>query len=148
MADQLRTEALASERLTAGAVFTVVGTENPQRVVVERKPNAFVLRRLVGDEPLVTTNDYRLLNVSEHGSMPMLMQTSCSRFDTLSQLFARHRVTVDVIDSELLYALTDSRIRQTITAQQMFFRAREKFVRLFAPRDLVCNDGSGDPQHG
>lgn len=131
---------LASERLTAGALFTVVGTENPQRVVVERKPSAFVLRRPVGDESLVTTNDYRLLNVSEHGSVPMLMQTSCSRFDTLSQLFAKHRATESVTDSQLLYALTDPRIRQTITAQHMIFRPREKFVRLFAPRDLVCND--------
>ena len=134
-------EWLASERLTAGALFTVVGTENHQRVVVERKPSAFVLRRPIGDEPLVATNDYRLLNASEQGSMPMLLQTSCSRFEALSQLFSKHRATEEIADSQLLYALTDPRIRQTITAQHMIFRPREKYSRLFAPRGLVCEDG-------
>ncbi len=134
---------LAAERLTAGALFTVVGTENSQRVVVERKPSAFVLRRPVGDEPLVTTNDYRLLNASEHGSIEMLLQTSCSRFDSLSQLFAKHLVTDEIGDSELLYVLTDPRIKQTITAQHMIFRPREMLSRLFAPRGLLCEDGCG-----
>ncbi|MCX7421071.1 MAG: C45 family autoproteolytic acyltransferase/hydrolase [Planctomycetia bacterium] len=132
---------LASERLMAGALFTVVGTENIQRVVVERKPSAFVLRRPVGDEPLVTTNDYRMLNASEHGSMEVLLQTSCSRFDVLSKLFAKHRVTDEVLDAQLLYALTDPRVRQTITAQHMIFRPREMLSRLFAPRELVREDG-------
>lgn len=135
-------EWLASERLTAGALFTVVGTENHQRVVVERKPSAFVVRRPIGDEPLVATNDYRLLNASEQGSMQMLLQTSCSRFDVLSQLFLKHRATDEIADSHLLYALTDPRIRQTITAQHMIFRPREKSSRLFAPRGLVCEDGA------
>lgn len=134
---------LASERLMAGALFTVVGTENHERVVVERKPSAFVLRHPVGDEPLVTTNDYRLLNSSEHGSVELLLQTSCARFDALSQLFANHRATGEVGDSELLYALTDPRVQQTITAQHMIFRPREMLSRLFAPRELVCEDGCG-----
>lgn len=132
---------LASERLTAGALFTVVGTENHQRVVVERKPSAFVLRRPIADEPLVTTNDYRLLNASKDGSIEMLLQTSCSRFDALNQLFAKHDATDEVGDSQLLYALTDSRVQQTITAQHMIFRPRKMLSRLFAPRGLVCEDG-------
>lgn len=132
---------LASERLTAGALFTVVGTENHQRVVVERKPSAFVLRHPIADEPLVTTNDYRLLNASKDGSIEMLLQTSCSRFDALSQLFAKHHATDEVGDSQLLYALTDSRVQQTITAQHMIFRPRKMLSRLFAPRGLVCEDG-------
>ncbi len=134
---------LASERLTAGALFTVVGTQNCQRVVVERKPSAFVLRRPITDEPLVATNDYRLLNASEHGSIEMLLQTSCSRFDSLCQLFAKHRAADEIRDSELLYALTDPRVRQTITAQHMIFRPREMLSRLFAPRGLLCEDGCG-----
>jgi hypothetical protein len=125
---------LASERLMAGALFTVVGTENHQRVVVERRPTAFVFRRPVGDEPLVTTNDYRLLNATAHGSMQMLLQTSCSRFEAVSQLFAKHRATNEICDAELLYALTDPRVRQTITAQHMIFRPREMLSRLFVPR--------------
>ena len=132
---------LASERLTAGALFTVVGNENHQRVVVERKPSAFVLRHPIADEPLVTTNDYRLLNASKDGSIEMLLQTSCSRFDALSQFFAKHHAADEVGDSQLLYALTDSRVQQTITAQHMIFRPRKMLSRLFAPRGLVCEDG-------
>jgi hypothetical protein len=128
---------LSREKLAAGALFTVAGTENDQRVVVERTPTEFALRRPNGDEPLVTTNDFRLLGKSATHSDHELLATSCSRFDSLCRFFGSHRPSDSVEDTRLLYALTEPSIRQSITAQHMIFRPREQSARLFAPRDLV-----------
>lgn len=132
---------LASEKLAAGALFTVAGTENHQRVVVERTPTRSVLRRPVGDQPLVTTNDYRMLGKSPAHAEHELLATSCSRFDCLWRQFQAHLPSDSVEDARLLYALTDPSVRQSITAQHMIFRPREQSVRLFVPRDLV-EDGT------
>ena len=128
---------LASKRLTTGALFTVVGTENHQRVVVERTATRCVLRKPAGDEPLVTTNDYRLLGECSVKIGHQLAATSCSRFDALRRFFDSHRASDTVDDTRLLYALTEPSVRQSITAQHMIFRPREQSARLFAPRDLV-----------
>ncbi len=133
-------EWLSSERLTAGALFTVAGAKNHQRVVVERTPTKFALRRPFGDEPLITTNDYRMLSVTGATTAHQLLQTSCSRYDSLYRFFAAHQPTDQVDEGRLLYALTDSSVKQSITAQHMIFRPREQTARLFAPRDLVCDE--------
>ncbi len=131
---------LASEKLAAGALFTVAGMENHQRVVVERTPTECALRRPNGDEPLVTTNDFRLLGKSATQLEHELLATSCSRFDSLCRFFGSHRESDSVEDTRLLYALTEPSVRQSITAQHMIFRPREQSARLFVPRDLIEPD--------
>lgn len=133
---------LASKKLTTGALFTVVGTENHQRVVVERTATQSALRKPSGDEPLVTTNDYRLLGEHSVNTGHQLVATSCSRFDALCRFFDSHRPTDSVDDTRLLYALTEPSVRQSITAQHMIFRPREQSARLFVPRDLIDAESS------
>jgi hypothetical protein len=130
-------ERLARQTLFVSALFTLVGAENHQRVVVERTPKLFALRRPLGDEPLVTTNDYRLLYppaATDHGE---IYQTTCSRYDALWRLLRHSRSDRPVTDAELLYVLCDRQVRQEITAQHVIFRPRTGAAGLWAPRDLL-----------
>jgi hypothetical protein len=130
-------ELLARPTLVVSALFTLIGTKNDQRVVVERSPTRFALRRPTGDEPLVTTNDYRLLfapAASDHGE---IYRTTCSRYDALGRLLRKTRVDRSVSDAELLYVLGDPEVRQSITAQHVIFRPRSGEMGLWVPRDLA-----------
>jgi hypothetical protein len=131
---------LRKQRLAAPALLTLVGTENRQRVVVERTPTRHALRWPRGDEPLVATNDYRLLLPTETHAGSQLYQTTCSRYDALCAFFADHRPDRDVEDSQLLYVLSDPRVIQDITAQHVIMRPRTQQVGLWVPRRLVEAD--------
>src|SRR6185436_13361526 len=48
---------LCDQRLTVSALFTLVGRENDQRVVIERTPTRHAERWSCGNQPLITTND-------------------------------------------------------------------------------------------
>jgi hypothetical protein len=135
---------LSRQRLAAPALFTLAGTRNDQRVVIERTPSRFALRRPTGDEPLLTTNDYRLLTGAE-GRAPTdpLLLSSCPRYDRLSLLLAKHRPDQEVADEALLYALSDAGVIQDITAQHVVMRPRAGVVRLFVPRRLLGDDTRG-----
>lgn len=138
---------LSEQHLAAPALFTLAGAENHQRVVIERTPRQHALRWPRGDEPLVTTNDYRALYPPEtHGGLE-IYQTTCSRFDTLCRFFANHRPNQDVDDAALLYILTDERVRQSITAQHILLRPRLKSVRMYVPRELLAVRGHVGVEH-
>lgn len=123
---------LVETRLAAPGLITLVGTRNEERVVVERTPTRAALREPKGDEPLVVTNEFRLLALATH-----LTGTTCARWERLTHLtraIGRHR---SVSDAELLYALSDEGVRQEITAQHVVARPREGRIGLWAPRDLL-----------
>lgn len=128
---------LCEQRLTVSALLTLVGTENHQRVVIERTPSRFAERWPVGDEPLFATNDYRLLFKPEAHEGPEIYQTTCNRYDALCEFFASHRPEREVSDEALLYRLTDERVIQGITAQHIILRPRQQTTRLFVPRRLL-----------
>jgi hypothetical protein len=128
---------LCEQRLTVSALLTLVGTENHQRVVIERTPSRFAERWADGDEPLIATNDYRLLFKPETHDGPEIYQSTCNRYDALCEFFASHRPDRDVADDALLYRLTDPRVIQGITAQHIIMRPRQQTTRLFVPRRLV-----------
>jgi isopenicillin-N N-acyltransferase like protein len=128
---------LCEQRLTVPALFTLVGTENHQRVIIERTPSRFAERRPKGDGPLFVTNDYRLLFQPETREGPEIYQSTCSRYDALCEFFADHRPDRDIGDEELLYRLTDPRVIQGITAQHIIMRPRQQTTRLFVPRRLL-----------
>ena len=73
-ADALRM--LARQRLIAPALFTLVGTANDERVVIERSPRRHALRWAEGDAPLVATNDYRTLFRPTTSSVNILYETT------------------------------------------------------------------------
>ena len=120
---------LAEETLAAPALFTLAGRRNDQRVVIERTPTRHALRRPDGDEPIVATNSYRLLDGAGF--------EGCPRYDALCRFFARHRPGGEVEDAALLYILSDPGVRQEITAQHVILRPATGEVRLFVPRHLL-----------
>ncbi len=125
---------LTEETLAAPALITLVGSANEQRVVIERTPTRHALRWPAGDEPLVTTNDYRLLFRPQAHEGAEIYRTTCSRFDALSRFFAGHRPDQEVEDTALLYILSDPAVIQGITAQHIILRPRQREARLFIPR--------------
>src|SRR5262245_24427399 len=54
---------LSKQKLTTPGLFTLVGTKNEERVVVERAPKRHALRWGRLGEPLITTNNYHLIDV-------------------------------------------------------------------------------------
>jgi len=128
---------LAEERLAAPALLTLVGSENQQRVVIERTPKRHALRWAETNEPLVTTNDYRRLFKPETHAGSEIYQTTCSRYDALCRFFAGHRADREVDDSALLYILSDPTVIQGITAQHVILRPAKQEMRLFVPRRLI-----------
>ena len=135
---------LCEQRLMTSALFTLVGAENHQRVVVERTPTKCARRWPKGDGPLLTTNDYRLLFYPETHAGSEIYESTCSRYQALCEFFAGHRPDKDVDDNALLYVLTDARVIQGITAQHIIIRPRQKEIRLFVPRHLL-GDANGAP---
>ena len=128
---------LSEQTLAAPALFTLVGKDNRQRVVIERTPTRHAHRWPDGDEPLITTNDYRLLLPTESHAEAEIYRTTCHRYDALCRFFARHRPEREVEDAALLYILSDPSVRQSITAQHVILRPRTGEVRLLVPRHLV-----------
>ncbi len=130
-------EMLSTTRLAAPCLLTVVGTQNDQRVVIERSPRKHARRWGEPGRPLAATNDYRLLFTSAADSGEKLYQTSSSRYEALCGLFADHTADQEVDDTVLLRALTDPAVMQDITAQHVIMRPYSHEIRMFVPRRLV-----------
>ena len=114
---------LTKTKLATSGLITLVGTQNHQRVVVERSPTKSALRWPASDgSPLVTTNDYRLLYQPETRDSMEIYRTTCRRYDHLCGHFASHDATQEATDAQLLYVLTDDHILQGITAQHILMR--------------------------
>jgi hypothetical protein len=137
---------LTRQRLAAPALFTLAGSRNEQRVVVERTPRRYALRRPRGEQPLLATNDYRVLTDAQ-GQAPgdVLLRTACPRYERLAQLVAKHRPDQEITDAALLYALSDAAAIQDITAQHVIMRPQTGQMRLFVPRRLLANDTPRSP---
>jgi hypothetical protein len=130
---------LTKQRLVTSALFTLVGSTNDQRVVIERAPRRHALRWGRPNEPLITTNDYRLLDQPAGGDAWDLERTSCSRYSRLCHLASRQPAGEPPTDEQLLDWLTDAEVRQEITAQHVLIRPARGEMRLFVPRWLVGN---------
>ncbi|UCG17229.1 MAG: hypothetical protein JSV19_04200 [Phycisphaerales bacterium] len=128
---------LSQQRLVAPGLFTLVGSENDQRVVIERTPRRHAHRWAKDGRPLVTTNDYRLLFKPRTRSAGEIDETTCSRYDALRGLFADHRADRPADDITLLHALSDPAVIQDITAQHVILRPRSGRIRLYVPRRVV-----------
>ena len=125
---------LQRQRLAAPALITVVGSSNDQRVVIERTPTKHALRWAAGDAALIATNDYRELYQPEVNDRAEIYQTTCHRFDYLTERLAGYSVTERMDDVVLLELLTHPQVIQQITAQHVIARPREGAIRLLTPR--------------
>ncbi len=129
---------LRDTQIIAPALFTLVGTKNDQRVVIERSPRRHALRWAEPGEVLIATNDYRKLEKPAHhlGGLE-IYATTCTRYDFLRNHFDNRAANPSPEDEELLYVLSDPNVAQCITAQHIVLRPRQGTVRLYAPRHLV-----------
>jgi predicted choloylglycine hydrolase len=120
---------LMNQKLTLAAMFTLVGTENDERVVIERTPSRGVLRRASGSDPLFTTNHYRAMARPEH----------CPRYDRLSELVvAKRRSSSDpAFQMDMLKILTDEGVRQEITSQHVILCPRLGSIHMYVPFKLI-----------
>lgn len=133
---------LLARPLWAPALVSLVGTENSQRVVIERTPTHAVERWPNGTEPIVATNHYRQLRPAggTDGSSLFagLWQTSCGRYERLLELATRRDPNEPVLDEALLAMLADQRVQQEITAQHVILRPRVGTIRLWVPARLAA----------
>ncbi|QDT36748.1 C45 family autoproteolytic acyltransferase/hydolase [Stratiformator vulcanicus] len=128
---------LSKTRLTSGAVFTVVGRQNSERVVIERGPRVFALRRPEGDEPLVATNHFRVLfpdMLPAANNDLQIAGANAGRYHCLLQSLPddsqRHS------DEALLYRLSDPGVIQDYTAQHVIARPYADEFRTWVPQRL------------
>src|SRR5262249_109847 len=89
------------------------------------------------NEPLITTNDYWLLDQPAGGDTWDLERTSCSRYSRLWHLANRKPMDEPVADEELLYWLTDEEVRQVATSPPVLLPPAFARMRLFVPRWLA-----------
>ncbi len=133
---------LSEATLAAPALITVAGTRNEQRVVIERTPTRSAQRWADNGKPLVTTNDYRLLFRPETHEVAEIYQTTCRRYDALTEFFRDHAPQDPVEDAALLYVLSEPDVIQQITAQHVVIRPRTGEIRMFVPRRLIDPPGA------
>jgi len=126
-------ERLTRARLMSPCLLAVVGSENGERVVLEKRGGVPGAERRWGTpgRALVVTNDYRAVRPSAQGA-DELARTSCGRFDRLTELCeADSEIGAD--DDRLLRTLWDERVRLQITAQQIIVRPRSGSLRMVVP---------------
>ena len=127
---------IRTQRLTMAGLFTLVGRQNHQRVVIERSPRDAALRWPDGDQPLVATNHYQAMEVDRGALAFGLTGTSADRCASLSSLIADCQGK-SPSNERLLFALTDGRVIQSITAQHVIARPASNTLRVFVPTRLL-----------
>jgi hypothetical protein len=131
---------LRDELLAASALFTLVGREGGQRVVIERTPRRHALRWPQDTAPLAATNDYQTLDRAlGHASLwDALYGTTCRRYSALMRRSTELPPGESPSDEQLLDILTDPQVLQTITAQHVVVRPATGSIRLWVPRRLAA----------
>ncbi len=129
---------LRDQKLVTSCLFTLVGTENHQRVVIERTPRQATLRTAPRDAPLIATNDYRTSD-----RIPADM--TCMRFDRLMELLQEMNTSTTPTAEQLLYMLTDQDVIQLITAQHVVIHPRSRRLEFYVPTDLLNGSPSTGP---
>ena len=117
---------LSSTTIPCDCILMLTGTEQGQRVMIERKPTEARLR-----EPesgiLVATNDYRAFGSTATTSNP-LSATAKSRYGRAVEMLAEG--SAETVD-DCFAILRDEGVKMSITAQSMVLEARSGEVSLF-----------------
>jgi hypothetical protein len=125
-------ELLSNQTLAMSALLTVVGSENDERVVIERTPTRHALRWSEPNRPLMTTNHYRKLYAPEE-SKP----EGCTRFERLCEFLDSYDAKREPVNEDLLSMLSDPGVIQEITAQHILIRPRQQQMQVFVPSRLM-----------
>ena len=149
---------MTHKRLMVGALLTVAGTRNDQRVVIERSPTRAALRWGQDGQPLIATNITRLASdgnrpaappardgrprLTPHPQLDPQQDPPPSRYDSLMEL-SRQVIHSGRFDSlPLLYALTDPGVLQTITAQHVILQPSTQRIELYVPTRLLAAEAA------
>ncbi|MEM9166707.1 MAG: C45 family autoproteolytic acyltransferase/hydrolase [Planctomycetota bacterium] len=128
-------EMICKTDLASPCLVLLVGTENHQRAVIERTPKRHAVRRGTPGQPLVVTNDYRVIDEEASGVVADghgLYRSACGRYEGLANQFESRDIE-PTSDDAMLYALSHPSVRMEITAQQMIFRPGQARSKLTAP---------------
>jgi len=132
---------LSGKTLVMSGLFTVVGTDNDQRVCIERTPTRAQLRWADGDEPLVTTNTYIAFDDvgkdTRGTDSEEFFDCTCSRYENLLRLAGAIGPEMRGDSATLLTALVDENVRQSITAQHVIMQPRTNRIELYVPSELL-----------
>ncbi len=135
-------EVLSRKKLFTSGLFTLVGTENRQRVCIERTPSRARLRWAEGDRPLVTTNSYIAFSDASRAcgddrARPRF-PTSMARYGDLHRLVADIPAAGRGDSDALLRALSHEGIAQDNTAQQVIMQPSRERIELYVPTRLLA----------
>ena len=132
------------ERLVCGAIVTVVGSENHQRVVVERTPRRSGVIWPDGEAPLVATNHLREIGVAKDAEAHDVGVTANSRGRLEALACGLAGLSGGTApDAALLYALTEPGVTQPFTAQHVLCRPAAGAVRMAVPAALLSPGAGG-----
>lgn len=134
------TEALrmiSEQTLAMSALITLAGSNNDERVVIERSPTKHALRWADPGKPLMTTNHYRrlFLDAPLHSTAP---DYECLRYGRLCRILDGYSADGEAEDSRLLTMLSDREVIQEITAQHVLIRPRTRSMQLYVPTRLLA----------
>ncbi len=121
-------EMISTEILTASGLITVVGTDNSQRVCVERSPTTSAQRWGTPGNPLCATNNY--IDLFEGQSFDGFFD---NRWQGLTDLTSKMDGSGEIGDEEILSILANSRVIQSNTAQHVIARPYEQSMRVWIP---------------
>ena len=113
--DEAKT-ALEQTTIASDCLLLLTGIHEHEAVVIERTPKRFATR--VGNETLVVTNDYKVLENGYTGEWNSLQSTSCNRLDRANYLIMRE---LPKTKEDCINILRDGEIMMGITVQQMVF---------------------------
>lgn len=127
---------LSKTPLTSPCLLTLVGSDNSQRVVIERSPKSHFLRWAEGEQPLITTNHYFGIECGATGQGE-IYDTTCRRYDALEILSSEFTSKQEVDDKSCLEILTDRDVVQSITAQHVIMRPRQNSMKVYVPSHFL-----------
>ncbi|MDC8002927.1 C45 family autoproteolytic acyltransferase/hydrolase [Aureisphaera galaxeae] len=115
------TRVLSQDSVASDSLLLVTGTQEGERLVIERTPNRASFRRPDGKNNLVVTNGYQ--EMTNKGILgDLLQETSCGRQNRALQLLSLQKPE----NTEACFdILNDDEIRMDITMQQMVFAVDE-----------------------
>lgn len=121
--------ALTERPIAADCLLLLTGTQNGERVVIERTSTRASVRTQPGG-PLIVTNDYRVLQELGGSSTSELHQTSCDRFDRA--LYLASDSPPD--NAHACFAiLGDAKVKMAITVQQMVMQPSTGLLEVRLP---------------
>ncbi len=117
---------LATDSIASDCLLLVTGTNEQERLVIERTPTMGYIRKHDAKNNLVVTNGY-LKMANKNIESDVLQESSCGRQDRTLELL--NKVKPESIQ-DCFQILDDAKIKMNITMQQMVFNVNKGTISL------------------